>query len=396
MLDPILAAYQSRLHAGHLSPDPAQLAAVKRLDALAQAVTHKRKGGAWTRRAVPPKGLYLWGGVGRGKSMLMDLFYHTVPVARKRRVHFHDFMQEVHGFIADWRGLDDKARRKHPFRVRGALADPIGPVAKSVASTARLLCFDEFQVGDITDAMILGRLFSALFAHGVVVVATSNRHPDALYKDGLNRQLFLPFIDLLKQKTDVFELVAARDYRLERLAAAPVWHCPLGAAARAAMDAAWAGLTAGAETEGQSLSVLGRRFDLAVTASGCARLSFAQACTEARGPADYLALARHFDAVLIDDIPILTPDRRNEAKRFVTLIDALYEAKTKLVASAAAAPDALYRQGDGAFEFERTASRLYEMGSRDYLAAGRVMVDALPEWRGSSTPDLLPQSEQDA
>jgi len=319
-----------------------------------------------------PRGLYLWGGVGRGKSMLMDLFIETAPVASRRRVHFHEFMQGAHARINRWRSLSKADRRRQPEYVKGAGEDPIPPVARSLASEARLLAFDEFHVTDIADAMILGRLFEHLFAEGVVIVATSNRHPDDLYRDGINRQLFLPFIDLLKDRLDVMELDGGVDHRLRQLEAAPVYYCPLGADADHAMDLAWERLTSGATPQRCTLDVQGRELVVEREVAGVARFTFPELCARALGAGDYLAIAGRFHTVLLDRVPKLSPDKRNEAKRFVTLIDALYEARTKLVMSADAEPDDLYPSGDGAFEFERTASRLMEMRTHEYLAAERA------------------------
>lgn len=356
---------------GALAPDEAQRLAAARLDALSNAVTARSQPRFTLFRARPPapRGLYLWGGVGRGKSLLMDIFFNNTGIARKRRVHFHEFMAEAHERIAAWRGADEKTRRRHPGANPKALDDPVPPVASDIAEDAMLLCFDEFQVTDIADAMLLGRLFEALFAKGAVIVATSNRHPDDLYKDGLNRQLFLPFIALLKDRLDVLELDAARDYRLDRLTNARVYHSPLGPEADAAMDRAWTAMIAGSRDKAETLHVKGRGVVAPRTARGLARFTFADLCEAALGASDYLAIARRYSAVFIDRIPLLSPEQRNEAKRFVTLIDALYETRTKLVCSAAAPPQGLYPEGHGAFEFERTASRLVEMQSEEYLAA---------------------------
>jgi cell division protein ZapE len=365
--------YARRLEGGRIAPDMAQAQAVDRLDALAHAL----QGGGFLRlgRRETPRGLYIWGAVGRGKSMLMDLFFEAAPVQDKRRVHFHAFMLEIHAFIHAWRQMSPADRRRHPAFVRDAGDDPIAPAARSVAESARVLCFDEFQVSQIADAMILGRLFDQLFERRVVVVATSNRPPRDLYKDGINRQLFVPFIERLERELDVLELKADRDYRLDRLQAAPVYYAPLGPAADAAMDAAFLRLLGGAEPRPERLDVQGRVLEVPAQAASCARLTFEALCARPLGSADYLVLARRYQTLLIDHVPRLTPDRRNEAARFVTLIDALYETRTKLVMSAAAEPDQLYPAGDGAFEFERTASRLQEMRSADYLAAERLVVD---------------------
>lgn len=368
-----LNRYLDLVAAGALAPDDAQRAGMARLQALSEALTRLRlPRSLFTPRSAPPRGLYLWGGVGRGKSLLMDIFFNNTAVARKRRVHFHEFMAETHERIAAWRGADEKTRRRHAGANPRSLDDPIPPVAADIAEDAMLLCFDEFQVRDIADAMLLGRLFEALFARGVVIVATSNRHPDDLYKDGLNRQLFLPFIALLKERLEILQLNAREDYRLGRLTGARVYHAPLGPEADAAMDRAWEAMIAGARESAETLHVNGRGVTAPRTARGLARFTFADLCKAALGASDYLAIARRYSAVFIDHIPQMTPEHRNEARRFANLIDALYEARTKLVCSAAAAPDALYEAGDGAFEFERTASRLVEMQAQSYLAAERA------------------------
>ncbi len=366
----VRSAYEARLEAGGIDRDPAQEAVVDLLNDLAVRLETRRK--PWFGTPDPVIGLYIWGGVGRGKSMLMDLFYSAVSVEKKRRVHFHDFMIETHAFINDWRGFSHRERKESGLRVRGAGEDPIPPAAARIAERTQLLCFDEFQVTDIADAMLLGRLYDALQARGVTMVATSNRHPDDLYKNGLNRQLFEPFIETLKATNTVHELAATRDYRLERLQSAPVYYTPLDADAATAMDAAWDRLTLSAEPQRSHLSVQGREVVIPCEAAGCARFSFADLCRKPLGAADYLAIARRFHTVLVDDVPVMTGDERNEAARFVKLIDALYEAKTKLVMSAAAKPDALYEAGDGSFEFQRTASRLHEMASKAYLEAERI------------------------
>jgi cell division protein ZapE len=364
--------YSRRLAAGIVLPDPAQAAAIEKLDRLGRALGKP----GWFGNGKPQRGLYLWGAVGRGKSMLMDLFFETVTLKQKRRVHFHDFMLETHAFIFEWRKLSPAERRKHTAYVRDAGDDPIAPAAKRVADQARLLCFDEFHVNQIADAMILGRLFEQLFDRGVTVVATSNRKPGDLYKDGINRQLFLPFIGRLEEELEVVELKAARDYRLERLTSAPVYYSPLGPEADAAMDAAFTRLTAGSKATPDTLDVGGRTLSVPRQAMGVARFSFEELCAKPLGAADYLAIARHYHTVLIDRVPQMGHEQRNWAARFVTLIDALYEAKTKVVMSAGAQPDALYTATDGAFEFQRTASRLHEMRSAEYLGAERIEMDA--------------------
>jgi cell division protein ZapE len=367
----VRARYDERVASGALTGDAAQAAAANRFDTLAADLSRSAKRGLFSKPAPPPQGIYLWGGVGRGKSMLMDLFFAEARITPRRRVHFHEFMAEVHERLDHWRKMSEADRRRSPWRVQGAGDDPIAPVAKQIAAEARLLCFDEFQVTQIADAMILSRLFDAVFAHGVTVVATSNRHPDDLYKDGINRALFLPFIDRLKARCDVVELSAERDYRLDRLVEAPVWYAPLGEPARAALDLAWTRLTLGALPQACVLTVKGRKLEVAREAAGVARFTFEELCARPLGPLDYLTIAATFHTLILEGIPLLTPDRRNEAARFVSLIDALYEARTKLVASAAAEPDRLYPDGDGAFEFQRTASRLFEMRSAAYMAEER-------------------------
>ncbi len=363
--------YDERVASGALTDDPAQADAASRLDELALILARPPKRSFFSKAPEAPRGLYLWGGVGRGKSMLMDLFFAEAKTSPKRRVHFHEFMAEVHERLDVWRKMSEADRKRSPWRVSGAGDNPIAPVARQIASEARLLCFDEFQVTQIADAMILARLFEAVFAHGVTVVATSNRKPDDLYKDGINRALFLPFIERLKERCEVFELISARDYRLDRLVEAPVWYAPLGQGSRAALDMAWTRLTLGAEPQHCVLTVKGRKLEVAREAAGVARFTFEELCARPLGSIDYLTIAATFHTVILEGIPLLTPDRRNEAARFVSLIDALYEARVKLVASAAAEPDRLYPDGDGVFEFQRTASRLFEMRSASYMAEER-------------------------
>ncbi|MDJ0820210.1 MAG: cell division protein ZapE [Paracoccaceae bacterium] len=342
--------YEARVAEGKLIPDDAQIAALPELERIRAALAQPVKKGLFRKAPEPPKGLYLWGGVGRGKSMLMDLFVDTLGVTA-RRVHFHAFMQEIQAEI-------------HRLRSDG-VEDPIKPVAKAVSDAVRLLAFDEMQITDITDAMIVGRLFQQLFDAGCVVVTTSNRVPDDLYKDGLNRQLFLPFIALLKERMVVKELVSDRDHRQDRLAGAQVYFTPYGREARGQIDALWSELTHDNE-DTLTLRVKGREVTLPRYHNGVARASFFDLCGRALGPADYLALAEAVRVLVIEDIPQLSRQNFNEAKRFVTLIDALYEARVKVIASAAAVPEMLYVEGTGSFEFERTASRLREMQAADW------------------------------
>lgn len=356
----VRAHIEQRISAGELIRDESQLAACDALDELLVRLSAPRRKKGWFRKGDPaPEGLYLWGGVGRGKSMLMDIFFDMAPIEAKSRVHFHAFMLDVHARI-------NQARKDFD-------GDPIAPVAKDIAEQAQLLCFDEFHVTDITDAMILSRLFEALFERGITVLATSNRHPDALYKNGLNRGLFLPFIDLLKSKMQVFEFPGQTDHRLRQLTAAPLYYSPLGREADAAIEAAWKRLIGGAEPHPTILSVQGRELILRRTAAGVARASFARLCGQALGAADYIRLSRAFQTLILENVPQMGPENRNEAKRFVTLIDALYETRTKLIISAEVQPEQLYVDGTGAFEFERTASRLIEMRSNDYLGERRIM-----------------------
>ena len=371
-----LPAYRAMLAAGTLQADPAQGRAAEVLQDLWRRTLgydphpeQPEQGGFFARflRRKPvapeeapagaPMGLYLVGEVGRGKSMLMDLFFATAEVPRKQRIHFHEFMQHrVHARIHAW-------KRQH-----GDTADPIPPLADSIAAEAALLCFDEFQVHDIADAMILGRLFQALFARGTVVVATSNTTPDDLFKGRPGRDAFLPFIGLIKRRLEVLVLESARDYRRARIVEMPTWHMPLGGRADAAMDQAFRDLTGQDHGRPTRLTLLGRAIEVPQAADGVARCDFEDLCGKPLGPADYLAVATHFHTLLLDGIPRLGTENFDRAKRFITLVDALYEHRVKLVASAAASPDNIYERGENAAMFARTASRLHEMQSRDWRA----------------------------
>jgi cell division protein ZapE len=368
----ISVQYAARVAAGKIERDSAQEAVVADLARLEQRIAQHRLArqssslgwlfGTRARETEDINGLYIFGEVGRGKTMLMDLFFAASPVARKRRVHFHEFMTDVH-------------ERIYAFRQRAKLGetngeDPIALTAVAIAQETWLLCFDEFHVTDIADAMILGRLFKRLFELDVVVVATSNVPPSELYEDGLNRALFLPFIALIEQHMEIVPLHARADFRLEKLTGAPVWYVPADRAADAALDEAWRRLTAGHVGEAQDLAVKGRAVHVPRAAMGVARFTFHDLCQQPLAAADYLKIAHEFHTIMIDHIPVMDYERRDEAKRFIILIDTLYDNAIKLIASAEAEPDALYRASDGfeAYEFNRTASRLIEMRSQAYLA----------------------------
>ena len=358
MAETIPEIYTRLAGEGRLTADPAQIAVLPELERLRRDVEtapQPKSGlrGLFSKPAPAPRGLYLWGGVGRGKSMLMDLFHASVDIEAKRRVHFHAFMQEVQA------GL-------HAARQTG-VDDALLPVAEAIIAETRLLSFDEMQITDITDAMIVGRLFEKLFENGVAVITTSNRVPDDLYKDGLNRQLFLPFIDHLKEKMEVRELTSPRDYRQDRLGGEKVYFSPADACARDAVSELWEAMSGGGGTN-LILKVKGREVEIPAFRNGVGRASFWDLCAKPLGPADYLAIAEAVRVLFLEDVPLLSSENYNEAKRFVTLIDALYEARARLIMSAADLPERLYLEGEGSFEFERTASRLREMQSADWAA----------------------------
>ncbi|WP_397591304.1 cell division protein ZapE [Sphingorhabdus sp.] len=363
----VLDRHAALVQAGELRPDADQVRAVGALAKVQYALEAAplRGNTIWQflkRKPEPARGLYLWGGVGRGKSMLMDLFFDSVQIQHKRRAHFHEFMLDIHARL--------KAERT---KEKG---DPIPPIVEALTDEARLLCFDEMVVNNMADAAIMSRLFSGLIAAGVTVVTTSNRRPDDLYKDGLNRQLFLPFIDLVKESLDVIALDGPTDYRRDRLGSAKIWLVPNGSAATAALSETFFRMTDYPPEDRGNVPTLemdvggGRMLHVPKALKGVAVFSFKRLCAEARGAADYLAIARRFHTVIMVGIPVLGPHNRNEAARFVTLIDALYEYRVKFLASADAEPDHLYPQGDGRFEFDRTVSRLMEIQSEDYLAEG--------------------------
>ncbi len=356
-----LQQYRARVAAGEIERDTAQAAVVARLDALASALLSwrpKRLGRIahlFSSRSETPHGIYIHGGVGRGKTMLMDLFFGAVPFEPKRRLHFHEFMGEVHELLAEAR-----------HTVEG---DPIPHVAASIARRAQLLCFDELHVTDIADATILGRLFKKLFEAQVILVATSNAAPGDLYRNGLQREHFLPFIDLVLERMEVLELDAAKDYRLERLAGQPLYFTPLDEAGAQSLTSAFSRLTGAAKGHPMTLDGRGRTLQIPEAASGVARFTFDDLCVQPLGAHDYLTFARAFHTLIVAGIPVLGPDQRNEARRFINLIDTLYDNHVGLIASAAAEPDQLYVAGDGVGLFARTVSRLMEMRTEGYLAS---------------------------
>lgn len=361
-----MSRYEELVAAGELRPDPQQRDAARKLAALREQLVAESRQGVLSRmfgKAKPPRGIYLWGGVGRGKSMLMDLFHDALAIKEKRRAHFHAFMLEVHALLHEERKKES--------------GDPIAPVAARIARDLRCLAFDEMVVNNSADAMIMSRLFRALIVdHGVTIVTTSNRPPQDLYKDGLNREHFLPFIALIEDRLDIIPLNGPTDYRLERLGGINNWHSPIGDKSTAQLREVFFRLTDYSPDDAENVPSGeldlggGRKMFVPKSLKGVAVFSFKRLCREARGAADYLAIAQTYHTAIIVGIPVMGPDDRNEAARFVTLIDALYEYRVKLFASAAAEPAQLYQAGDGSFEFERTASRLMEMQSAEYMALG--------------------------
>ena len=361
----VVQSYLEKVQRGLIEPDSGQRAVAERLDRLAAELARMKPGlagffGSGRRggKEAPARGLYMYGAVGRGKTMLLDLFFESVRHPRKRRIHFHEFMSDIHERIARMRTRDG--------------GDPILPVARELASEVNLVCLDELQVTDIADAMILSRLFKALFGCGLVVVATSNTAPRRLYWNGLNRALFLPFVDLVEAHMDVLELDAAKDFRLDKLAGRQLYFSPEDAAARRELDAHWERLTGHNTPASVDLEVKGRKVRVPLAAMGVARFHFDDLCRLPLGSLDYLHIAHSFHTVLIEGIPVMTREMRNEARRFVTLIDTLYDNRVSLVASAEAEPSDLYSDGDGSDMFERTASRLMEMRSEAYVERGRM------------------------
>ena len=371
----VLARYEELVAAGELQPDPDQRAAAERLQQLQRELEKEPEKKGWLARLTgsgdapaKPRGVYMWGGVGRGKSMLMDLFVETLAIAEKRRVHFHEFMLEVDQLIREERKSES--------------GDPIAPVARRLAQGIRCLAFDEMVVTNTADAAIMARLFTTLMVdEGVTVVTTSNRPPRDLYKDGLNRSLFLPFIALVEAELDVMTLDGPVDYRLDRLGGIASWHCPLGDEATAQVREVFFRLTDYKPEDAEHVPSAeldcggGRMLHVPKSLKGVAVFSFKRLCSENRGASDYLAIARAYHTVIIVGIPRMSPDNRNEAIRFTKLIDALYEMRVKLFATAATTPEQLYTAGDGSFEFDRTVSRLMEMRSDEYMALGHGEAD---------------------
>ncbi|PWL19616.1 cell division protein ZapE [Falsochrobactrum shanghaiense] len=373
--------YDAMVQAGDVERDPAQRDLTDRYDRLIEEICTKRLSrkssalgwlfGKRKEAAAPVKGLYVHGEVGRGKTMLMDMFFQLLPIERKRRAHFNDFMADVHERIYAHRQAHKRGETKQD--------DPIPPVAEALSQQAWVLCFDEFTVTDIADAMILSRLFSALFERGVVLVATSNVAPDNLYRDGLNRQLFLPFVAILKQHVDVVNLDSRTDYRLEKLDRQPVYLTPLGLETTSRMNEAWADYTDGKAEKPAIIRIKGRDIEIRHAVEGlAARFTFDELCARPLGASDYMAIVKHYPTLFIDDVPVLDYTRRNEAKRFILLVDVLYDHHARLFVSAEALPEKLYqaKTGTEAFEFDRTASRLFEMQSAEYLDASKEKIGA--------------------
>ena len=389
------AEYQVLMAEGELKPDPDQARVVSELERLHQELKNYPEIGTrsigllsnrrWSVRLIgwlqkkkkPPRGIYLYGGVGRGKSMLMDLFFSVAPLKSKRRVHFHEFMLDIHARLEVLHGLSTKERSKRGWGTDDE--DPIPAVARQIARETTLLCFDELQITDIADAMVLARLFKALFDQGVVVVATSNRPPDDLYKNGLNRQRFLPFIDQLKETLEIAPLDGPTDYRYDRLKGVETYYSPVNEETTNKLSEAFFRLTDRdikdrAKVPSTELNVQGRILFVPKSARGVAVFSFKRLCANPLGSADYLAIARAYHTVIMVAIPQFGKDNRDQATRFVTLIDALYEHSVKFLCSAAVPPQSLYETGGSSFEFERTVSRLMEMQSEDYLLRGHGVV----------------------